>query len=329
MMPHLGDLQDTLKSKGVTIIGFTSHDDNNTLEKVTEFVGKRAGKLGYAIAYAKDRQTYEDYMTAAGQGGIPCSFVIGADGKIAYIGHPLFLDEVLPRVLDGTWDPEKGTAELEAADDLWDATYAVMVGEGEPAEQLAAWQKFYDEWPRLATDPYMNAARLRLLIAAERFSEVEQLASDMVNKALLRNDLMCLNIVGDALTAERAIKQEQLVALGLRAAEAAMAIDGETPAALIRLTKIFGALGDRAKVQEYGPKAIAAAEQALQNDSDPIGTLQIAAAQLAAGHADQAKSTAEKAIRLVDPENAGLQGYVAEQAKKYGAEAPSTDDQDQ
>ena len=45
--------------------------------------------------------------------------MIGKDGRIAFIGHPLFLDEVLPKVLDGTWDPVKGNAELEAADQLW------------------------------------------------------------------------------------------------------------------------------------------------------------------------------------------------------------------
>ncbi len=327
MMPHLGDLQDELGSKGVTIIGFTSNDPGNSFEKVAEFVRKRAGKLGYSIAYTDDRQTYEAYMTAAGRGGIPCSFVIGADGKIAYIGHPLFLDEVLPKVIEGSWDPVKGTAELEAADDLWDATYAVMSQPGDPAAQLAEWEKFYARWPRLATDPYMNAARLRLLIAAERFPDAATLADAMVIKALQRNDTMCLAIVADALTAEQAIEQPDLAAAGLKAAEAAMAIDGETPAALVRLTKTYAATGDIAKVKEYGPKAVAAAEKALHGLSDAEDTLQIAAAHfqiaaahLAAGDADKAKSAAEKAIRLADPENAGVRQYLEQQAKKYGVE---------
>src|SRR5438034_9788002 len=113
MMPHLGDLQEELGPKGVTVIGFTAKDPGNTAEKVVQFVGKRGDKLGYTIAYADDRETYEAYMKAAGQSGIPCSYVIGRDGKIAFIGHPLFLDEVLPKVLAGTWDPATGAAELK------------------------------------------------------------------------------------------------------------------------------------------------------------------------------------------------------------------------
>ena len=122
------------RTKGVTFIGFTAKDASNTPEKVSQFVDEAGRKLGYTIAYSDDRETYDAYMKAAGQGGIPCSFVIGKDGKIAYIGHPLFLDEVLPKVLDGTWDPVKGKAELEAADKLWDATYAAISKPGDPVE---------------------------------------------------------------------------------------------------------------------------------------------------------------------------------------------------
>ena len=61
------------------------------------FVEKRGPKLGYTFAYADDRETYDAYMKAAGQGGIPCSFVVDKDGKIAYIGHPMYLGLVICR----------------------------------------------------------------------------------------------------------------------------------------------------------------------------------------------------------------------------------------
>jgi thiol-disulfide isomerase/thioredoxin len=50
MMPHLGDIQEELGPKGVTVIGFTAKDGGNTPEKVSQFVAKRSGKLGYTIA---------------------------------------------------------------------------------------------------------------------------------------------------------------------------------------------------------------------------------------------------------------------------------------
>jgi thiol-disulfide isomerase/thioredoxin len=323
MMPHLGDMQEELGSKGVTIIGFTANDPNNSLDQVVKFVDKRAGKLGYTIAYAEDRVTYDAYMKASGHGGIPCSYVIGRDGKIAFMGHPLFLDEVLPKVMAGTWDPVKGAAELEEADKLWDATYAAITKAGDPAKQLAEWQAFSAKWPRLASDPYMNSARLNLLLKANRHADARQLAESIANKAVKRNDLSALASVSQAVSAAEG--HPELLAIGVRAAEAALAIDGETAAALIRVTKAYATAGDTVNAEKYGKKAVAAAEKALAGDKDVMGTLQVAAAYQAAGDKVKAKATAEKAVSLVDPANAGLKRYVEDQAKIYGAESTASD----
>ncbi|TGP58644.1 TlpA family protein disulfide reductase, partial [Mesorhizobium sp. M2D.F.Ca.ET.225.01.1.1] len=45
--------------------------------------------------------------------GIPTSFVVDRDGHIAYIGHPAPLDDVLPKVLNGSW---RSSYEAKAAD---------------------------------------------------------------------------------------------------------------------------------------------------------------------------------------------------------------------
>ena len=328
MMSHLGDIQEELGPKGVTVVGFTAKDPGNTAERVEKFVEKRGSKLGYTIAYADDRDTYDAYMKASGQGGIPCSFVVGRDGKIAYIGHPLFLDEVLPKVLAGTWDAVKGAAELEAADKLWDATYAAMTKPGDPAKALAGWEAFAAKWPGPAADPYMTAARLKLLVAAKRFAEAGTLAEAVSAKAVKRNDVSALGTVADALTSDAAGGQAALAAVGVKAAEAALAIDGETAAALVRVTKAHGAAGDSAKVKAFGPKAVAAAEKALTGDADAMGTLQVAAAHAAAGDGAKAKAAAEKAVGLVDAKNAGMKRYVEEQAKKYGAEPKGEEKKD-
>lgn len=317
MMPHLGDMQEELESKGVTIIGFTANDPGNTLEKVNKFLEKRGDKLGYSIAYGEDRETYDAFMKAAGQGGIPCSYVIGKDGKIAFIGHPLFLDEVLPKVLNGTWDPVKGKAELEAADKLWDATYAAISKQGDPEKQLAEWEAFSAKWPRLAADPYMNASRLKLLVAAKRYADAQKLSSSIVSKAVKRNDTSALNTVAEAVSVEN---QPELAALAVKASEALLAIDGETANVLIRAAKAYAAAGEASKLKEFGAKAVAAAEKAVKGDKDVMGTLQVAAAYYAAGDKEKAKATAEKAVGLVDANNQGMKRYVEDQAKKYGSE---------
>ena len=146
-------------------------------------------------------------------------------------------------MLDGTWDAVKGKAELEAADKLWDATFDAMRKPGDPAKQLAEWEAFAAKWPRLAADPYMTGARLKLLVAAKRFAEARKLAESMTTKAMKRNDTAALDTVADAVSADVAAGQADLAKIGVRVAEAALAINGETPAALIRVTKACTAVG--------------------------------------------------------------------------------------
>ena len=228
MMPHLGDIQEELGPKGVTVIGFTAKDPGNTAEKVTKFVEKRGDKLGYTIAYADDRETYDAYMKAAGQGGIPCSFVIGKDGKIAFIGHPLFLDEVLPKVLDGTWDAVKGEAELEAADKLWDATFDVDQEAGRSGQatgrvggllgQVAPTRgrPLHDRRPAQAPGGGQ---------AVRRSPEAGRIDGDEGDEA---ERYRRPGTVADAVSADAAAGQADLAKIGLRVAESALAINGET-----------------------------------------------------------------------------------------------------
>jgi tetratricopeptide (TPR) repeat protein len=88
----------------------------------------------------------------------------------------------------------------------------------------------------------------------------------------------------------------------------------------LSLLEAYAFAGDQAKAKEFGPKAVAAAKAAVEGEHDFSGTLRVAAAYFAAGDKDQARATAEKAITMVDPNNAGMLRYVEQQAKKYGAE---------
>ena len=251
--------------------------------------------------------------------------------KIAYIGHPLFLEDVLPKVLDGTWDAASGTAELKAADKLWDETYAAIGKPGKNSEeiekQIAEWETFNAKWPHLATDPYMNTSRLNLYVAAKRFDDAAMLGKSMVTRAAKRNDIAGYSTVASAFTSEGALGEKELVALGLRAAEEAMKLDGETLPSLIRITKAYNAVGEVAKVKEFGAKSITAAEKNLKGEKDSMGMLQLASAYLAAGDKQKAKATAEKAIASIEDNNEGMRRYIEDQAKKYGAEPPKEENE--
>ena len=44
-----------------------------------------------------NRDTDAAWMRAAGRNGIPCTFVVDQDGKVAYVGHPILIDAVVPK----------------------------------------------------------------------------------------------------------------------------------------------------------------------------------------------------------------------------------------
>lgn len=110
-----------------------------------------------------------------------------------------------------------------------------------------------------------------------------------------------------------------MTALAVKAAESAYELDPENVPVLLNLLDSYTFAGNQAKVKEIGPKAVAAAKAAVAGEHDAMGTMSVAAAYFASGDKEQAKATAEKAIKMVDPADKGMRRYLEQQAKKFGA----------
>ncbi|MCH8853748.1 MAG: TlpA family protein disulfide reductase [Planctomycetes bacterium] len=142
-IPHVTEMQQTYKDKGVRIVGVTAHDDNNTLEMVEEFVKEQGDAMGYGVAFDKDGATYKAYMKAAGQNGIPTTFILDRSGRVAWIGHPMNMDEPLERIVSGKFDIEVAKQTYTIRQDLnkayQDAQRHKFAAEDAAAEQ--DWKK--------------------------------------------------------------------------------------------------------------------------------------------------------------------------------------------
>jgi thiol-disulfide isomerase/thioredoxin len=115
-MPHNTEVQKKFKDKGVTVIGVTSTDPRNDLPAVEKMVKDKGDEnMGYTVAWDSGRKTNEAYMKAAGQGGIPCAFIVDKQNRVAWIGHPMGMEEPLKKIVDGTWDTQKFAAEYKQA----------------------------------------------------------------------------------------------------------------------------------------------------------------------------------------------------------------------
>lgn len=128
--PHVSEVQAKHKDE-LTVIGVNIWDrkkDRATgeytesmpdlIKRTHEFVDKQGDKMSYTVAIEESDKMAETWMKAAGQNGIPAAFIVDKAGKVAWVGHPMSIDEPLEQVLAGKWDldaaKKEQVAEMEA-----------------------------------------------------------------------------------------------------------------------------------------------------------------------------------------------------------------------
>jgi thiol-disulfide isomerase/thioredoxin len=259
IMPDLAKLQAEYKDKGVTVIGFTDADPNNTEEQVVGFVKKRGPGLKYTFAYADDRITSDTWMIAAGRGGIPCTFVVDKAGEIAYIGHPMYLGVVMPKVVTGKATAREigdEVAKIEAESNIISKTFT-----RDPKAGLQALKEFETRYPPLADFLPSLRAKLSYLPKYGKDGEAKEYAEAIVLKAIKHDDRPILGMVSALLRLGDGKESKELLAVAVKAAEAELRIAGDKDAlALLNLASTYFVAGNKAKAKEYAHKAVGAAD---------------------------------------------------------------------
>ncbi len=114
-MPHLSEMAKKFEGRASLISINTwdfAKDENKVLEtdeahvaRVANWVKENDAKMQYNVAYDDSKDFMSTtWMRAAGRNGIPCAFIVNADQQIAWIGHPMQMEEVLDQVVANTWD---------------------------------------------------------------------------------------------------------------------------------------------------------------------------------------------------------------------------------
>ena len=104
-IPHLNEIQNKFKDKGLVVIGQNCAEQND--KGVAPFVKKMGDKMTYRVALDDKTSNPKgamsaNWMQAAGLKGIPSAFLVDTQGKIAWIGHPMELkEELIERALAG------------------------------------------------------------------------------------------------------------------------------------------------------------------------------------------------------------------------------------
>lgn len=221
-MPHLSELSRAYREKGLTIIGCTSEDPNNSLDDVESMVSEKGNDMDYTVAWDKGHATTSAFMNAAGMRGIPCCFVIDQKGRIAYIGSPMFLDLILDPLTSGTWDAEKGANQIQRAGQTLAAINENL--EGNPKKALEALKEFEQEFPKMAH--VLANRKFAIHVAADDYDGAYQYASLKIEKAIqAKNAIDLNNIAWEIVDPFGKVKQKN-ADLALKAALKAVELGG-------------------------------------------------------------------------------------------------------
>jgi thiol-disulfide isomerase/thioredoxin len=254
-IPHLSEMQEKYKSKGLTIVGVNIWDDPSN---VAPFMKDRGNKImGYTVAIEekidgtdvkRTGKMDQGWMKPAKRRGIPSAFVVDQKGKIAYIGHPGGLDVPIIAILAGKWTPEiaRGFA-------------------GAPEQKLEALNTLEASYPGIVHESAFAEMKLGLLMQAKEYDQAWKIAGPVIDHAIAKEDSQNLNSIAWTMVDPEGGVVNPDLQLALKAARAANKITGEQdPAILDTLARVYWLMGEKSHAIELQRKAVEHAEGAMK-----------------------------------------------------------------
>ena len=160
-IPRLTELARAYRDKGVRVIGVDVWEDDT--RRVAPFVEKMGDAMDFSVALDDTSQALNawqgmmgmTWLNASREFALPTAFIIH-DGKIAWIDHPMAIDEPLARIAAGEWDLEalvkarrEEKAERQRLTTLRQKVYALYRA-GDHKAALVAADELIAEVPALA-----------------------------------------------------------------------------------------------------------------------------------------------------------------------------------
>ena len=266
-IPHLNEIHQKYKDKGLVVIGQDCWERDESLVK--PFIEKMGDKMTYRVAL-DDKSDDEkgamakNWMEAAGQNGIPSAFLVNKEGVIAWIGHPMSLQEtVIEQVLEGKYDLKKAAEESKKAKESEGKLTKLSQQfskqlQGKNWDEAEATLKEIGELLPEGQRDGLDSARIQILFGKEDLEGAAKLSEKVSDKN--KDNAMAQNQLAWTLLTKDGIKGPALDSAYKIAVRANDAAGGKDAAILDTLARATFMKGDKDKAIELQEKAIKLAE---------------------------------------------------------------------
>lgn len=192
---NLNNLQKIYQNKGVVVVAISSEP----VEPLKAFVQLKGAEIDFTVAADDDaRKATTSYQQAFKQMMLPRAYVVGKDGKVLWLGHPLRDDMglVVDEITSGRYNLEQTKKNVFAKEQM--EQYLALARQDDPRTAKAGRIMLTlrtNDAPALcnlafqiASDPYIDKRDVAL--ASEALDRAEQLATTnttdiAVNRAIL------------------------------------------------------------------------------------------------------------------------------------------------
>ena len=256
-IPHVTELQEKYADDGLVIIGQNVWEQDESA--VGPFVEEMGDKMNYRVrldtAPGQQGKMAQTWMMAAGQNGIPCSMIVDRTGTLAWIGHPMQMDEPLEQVMAGTFDPAAAAKAEAAFQELNGELNAAMQG-GDIDAAMGVLDRMAQARPAFA--PQIAMAKFQILGQADRWEEAYAAADGAIADI---DDPAVLNELAWTIVSPDSQLPQKDYDLALKAADKANELsEGKDAAILDTLARAHHAKGNADLAVAFQEQAVAAAE---------------------------------------------------------------------
>ena len=263
-IPHLNQIHSRFKDKGLVVIGQDCSEEDES--QVAPFVKKMGTNMTYRVVLDNKQgsergKMAETWMDAAGREGIPSAFLIDPNGLIAWIGHPLQLDDALIQdVLAGKFDVKK--AATDYAKEQEDREKLRIVGnELNRAMMNKDWELAtakLAEAEKIAPSPNFEMARFYILVGKKDYAAAYKSARDFSDTH--KDDAMVQNALAWQIVSNKTIEKPDLELADLLATRANAAAEGKDIGVLDTMARIAFMQKKKDKAIDLQQKAVTLAD---------------------------------------------------------------------